>query len=67
MEEDELGMQRVLPHRHYVACSRCGAMIPESEAKIVPGDAMEDHSEYTYLCSSCQQALADGEQDLPTT
>jgi hypothetical protein len=40
-------------------------MIPIEAAAIVPGDALEDHSEYTYLCQNCQQALADGETDLP--
>lgn len=65
MEEDELGTQRAIRHRTYVACSRCEQMIPIEAAAIVPGDALEDHSEYTYLCQNCQQALADGEKDLP--
>ena len=67
MEEDELGTQRAVGHRTYVPCSRCGTMTPLQTAAIVPGDALEDHSDYTYLCSDCQRALAAGEQDLPTT
>lgn len=66
MEEDELGTQRAIRHRMYVACSRCEQMIPIEAATIVPGDALEDHSEYTYLCQDCQQALADGDIELPT-
>jgi hypothetical protein len=41
-------------------------MFPREAVAIVPGDALEDHSEYTYLCRDCQQALANGETDLPT-
>lgn len=67
MEEDELGTLRAMRHREYVTCSRCGQMFPKDAVAIVPGDALEDHSEYTYLCQDCQQALADGETDLPTT
>ena len=67
MEEDELGTQRAITHRTYVACSRCGTMTPRETATIVPGDALEDHSDYTYLCPDCWKALEAGEQDLPTT
>ena len=67
MEEDVLGTQQVMRHQEYVVCSRCGNMTSRQAAAVVPGDALEDHSEYTYLCRDCQQALADGEQDLPTT
>jgi DNA-directed RNA polymerase subunit RPC12/RpoP len=67
VEEDVLGTQRVLNHTVYVTCSRCGQAVPRATASIVEGDALEDGSEYTYLCADCQRALADGEQDLPTT
>ncbi|HZC76658.1 MAG TPA: hypothetical protein VE258_02865 [Ktedonobacterales bacterium] len=67
MEEDELGTQRVLHHNAYVSCSRCGRPLPAETAAVVSGDALHDHSEFTYLCVDCQQALADGEKDLPTT
>lgn len=67
VEEDVLGTQRVLSHNNYVTCSRCGNAVPREMASIVEGDAIEDGSEYTYLCSDCQRALADGEKDLPTT
>ena len=66
MEEDELGTQRVISHAQYVTCARCGAFAARQSAALVPGDALEDSSEFQYLCSNCQQALADGEQDLPT-
>lgn len=66
MEEDELGVLREIGHRAYVTCSRCGAPVALASAALLPGDALEDHSEYRYLCSDCQKALADGEVDLPT-
>ncbi|MBF6591508.1 MAG: hypothetical protein IVW57_13405 [Ktedonobacterales bacterium] len=65
MEEDDVGIQRELGHRHYVPCARCGKMVASQDTILIPGDALEDHSEYAYLCMDCQAALADGEQDLP--
>ena len=65
MEEDEIGTARVLGHADYVVCVRCGRSTPRYEAALVQGDALEDSSEYEYLCAACQQALADGEADLP--
>lgn len=67
MEEDELGTQRTIGHPVYATCSRCGRQAPSSMMNVVPGDAFDDNSEFKYLCSTCQQELADGEQDLPTT
>ncbi len=70
MDEDEVGTQRALGVKRatdYVACSRCGKVTPRDEAVIVPADALEEQSEYEYLCQECQAALASGEQDLPTT
>lgn len=65
MEEDEMGVRRSIGHREYVECSRCGRPTTASAAAVVPGDALESQSEYEYLCERCQQALAEGEQDLP--
>ena len=67
MEEDVLGPQQDYSGEEYVACGRCGAAIPRVGAVVVPADALEDHSEFGYLCRDCELALADGEQDLPTT
>jgi DNA-directed RNA polymerase subunit RPC12/RpoP len=67
VEEDEVGIHRALGHKEYVTCSRCGRPIPRQEAAIVQGDALEDQSEYQYLCQTCQNTLANGEIDLPTT
>lgn len=67
MEEDELGTRRAIHHREYVTCSRCSQLFPKDSVAIVPGDALEDSSEYTYLCQDCQRAIADGETELPTT
>ncbi len=67
MEEDEIGVQRVIGHKEYVVCSRCGRPTEARGAAVVPGDAFESQSEFEYLCPSCRQALADGEQDLPLT
>ncbi len=64
MEEDEIGIARTLGHTEYVTCVRCGRPTPKHEAALVQGDALEDTSEYEYLCAACQQALADGEVDL---
>ncbi|MGH2514462.1 MAG: hypothetical protein ACRDHP_02295 [Ktedonobacterales bacterium] len=64
MEEDELGVLRELGHREYVTCSRCGAPVTRDAAAMAPGEALEDASEYRYLCPNCQTALADGEPDL---
>jgi hypothetical protein len=67
MEEDEIGVQRVFGHQDYVECSRCGLPTNARSAAVVPGDATESQSDYEFLCPSCRQALADGEQDLPLT
>ena len=67
MEEDELGTRREIGHIEYIACSRCGKLAQREEMAVMPGDALEDHSEFQYLCADCQAALADGEQDLPLT
>ncbi|HLZ24130.1 MAG TPA: hypothetical protein VKQ30_18605 [Ktedonobacterales bacterium] len=67
MEEDVLGSLRELGHREYVTCSRCGMPVERVSATAIPGDALEDHSEFRYLCSDCQNALADGEVDLPVS
>jgi len=67
MEEDEIGVQRVIGHKEYVVCSRCGQPTEARGAAVVPGDAFESQSEFEYLCPSCRRALADGEQDLPLT
>jgi hypothetical protein len=67
VEEDEIGTYRSLGHAEYVACARCGRSTRKEDAALVEGDALEDRSAYQYLCAACQQALADGEVDLPTT
>jgi hypothetical protein len=67
MEEDELGTQREIGHAEYVVCSRCGKLARRGDMALVPADALEESSEYQYLCADCQSALADGEQDLPLT
>jgi hypothetical protein len=64
VEEDELGVLREIGHREYVTCSRCGMPVARASAAIALGDALQDHSEYRYLCPDCQKALADGEVDL---
>ncbi len=38
----------------------------QSSAQIIQSDVLsESHSEFEYLCPECQQALAEGEKDLP--
>jgi DNA-directed RNA polymerase subunit RPC12/RpoP len=65
VEEDELGLQRVIGHVEYVSCSRCGAAIPRRAATAVPADALEVPADFEYLCANCRAELADGERDLP--
>ncbi|WIG58569.1 MAG: hypothetical protein OJF49_001315 [Ktedonobacterales bacterium] len=67
MQEDVIGTQRTISHIEYVTCSRCGQVTPRQDASLMPGDALEDRSEFAYLCKDCQEALAAGEKDLPTT
>ncbi len=67
MEEDELGLQRAMGHVTLVTCVRCGRSTPVASATVVPGSALEDSSEYQYLCQACEQALEQGEQEAPTT
>ncbi len=67
MEEDELGLQRAMGHVPLVTCVRCGRSTPIALATVVPGSALEDNSEYQYLCQACEQALEQGEQEAPTT
>jgi ribosomal protein S26 len=66
VEEDEIGTARALGHVDYVTCARCGRSTPVREAALVEGVAFDSTSEYEYLCAACQQALADGEVDLPS-
>lgn len=67
MEEDELGLQRAIGHAPLVTCARCGRPISKESATIVPGSALEDSSEYQYLCRECEQEIEQGEQEAPTT
>lgn len=69
MEEDEIGMRNALGQAHghtqYVQCARCGKLIAERDAFAVPADAFEEAADFHLLCSSCRDALDDGEQELP--
>lgn len=67
MQEDLLGPQQEVLGAEYVLCARCGAPVARDAARVVPADALDTRSEYDYLCPDCDLALADGEQDLPTT
>ncbi len=70
MEEDVLGTMRTISPSTaitYVECSRCSKMISKQEAHLVPGTALDNVSDYEQLCSSCYEALTEGEQDLPTS
>lgn len=67
MQEDELGLQRAIGRETFVTCVRCGRPTPIQSATVVPGSALEDSSEYQYLCQECEQALEQGEQEAPTT
>ena len=65
MQEDEIGLRKALGQANYVQCSRCGALITESEATVAHADAFAQAAEYHLLCPKCSDELAAGEQDLP--
>jgi hypothetical protein len=67
VEEDELGLQRAIGHATLVTCASCGRPTPIQSASVVPGSALEDGAEFQYLCQECQQALEQGEEEMPTT
>lgn len=66
MQEDVLGTRRTAISETYVTCARCNKATRLRYARIIQSDVLSDsHSEFEYLCPECQQALADGEKDLP--
>jgi len=66
MQEDVLGTRRTAVTETYVTCMRCGKATRLRYARMVQSDVLsESNSEYEYLCSECQAALASGEKDLP--
>lgn len=66
MQEDVLGTRRTAVTETYVTCARCGKATRLRYARVVQSDVLsESNSEYEYLCSECQTALASGEKDLP--
>lgn len=68
MQEDILGTRRAAVTETYVNCARCNKATRLRYAHIVQSDVLsEGNSEFEYLCQECQQALANGEKDLPLT
>lgn len=66
MQEDVLGTRRTAISETYVNCARCGKATRLRYAQVVQSDALSDSkSDFEYLCTECQQALANGEKDLP--
>ncbi len=66
MQEDVLGTRRTAITETYVNCARCGKATRLRYARMVQSDVLsEGNSEFEYLCPECQNALADGEIDLP--
>ncbi|GCE10913.1 hypothetical protein KTT_07720 [Tengunoibacter tsumagoiensis] len=66
MQEDVLGTRRTAVSDPYVLCARCGKATRLRYARIIQNDVLsESKSEYEYLCPECQNALANGEKDLP--
>ena len=67
MQEDILGTQQTIFPVRYVQCARCSKVVPHQQAALVASDVLSDeHSEYAYLCQTCQAELASGEKDYPT-
>lgn len=68
MQEDILGTRRTAVSETYVMCARCSKATRLRYARIIQSDVLSDSkSEFEYLCPECQQALANGEKDLPLT
>jgi endogenous inhibitor of DNA gyrase (YacG/DUF329 family) len=66
MQEDVLGTRRTAISQRYVNCARCGKTTRQRDARVIQSNVLSDsNSEYEYLCPECQQALANGEKDLP--
>jgi DNA-directed RNA polymerase subunit RPC12/RpoP len=66
MQEDILGTRRAAVSETYVICARCGKATRLRDARVIQSDVFSDTlSEYEYICSDCQKALAEGEKDLP--
>jgi hypothetical protein len=66
MQEDVLGTRRSAVTETYVNCARCSKTTRLRYARMVQSDVLsESHSDFDYLCQECQQALANGEKDLP--
>jgi hypothetical protein len=66
MQEDVLGTRRAAITETYVICARCNKATRLRDARMIQSDVLSDsHSEFEYLCPECQQALAEGEKDLP--
>ena len=65
MQEDVLGTRRTAISETYVLCARCNKATRLRYARVIQSDVLSDsHSEFEYLCSECDKALANGEKDL---
>lgn len=68
MQEDVLGTRRTAITETYVNCARCEKATRLRYARMIQSDVLsESLSEFEYICSECQKALAQGEKDLPLT
>ena len=66
MQEDVLGTRRAVVSETYVTCARCGKTTNRRYAHVIQSNVLSDSkSDFEYLCPECQNALADGEKDLP--
>ena len=65
MQEDVLDTRRTAISETYVLCARCNKATRLRYARVIQSDVLSDsHSEFEYLCSECDKALANGEKDL---
>jgi DNA-directed RNA polymerase subunit RPC12/RpoP len=65
MQEDVLGTRLTAISETYVNCARCNKTTRIRDARVIQSDVLSDtNSEFEYLCSECQKALANGEKDL---
>lgn len=65
MQEDEIGLRKEFGQADYVQCSRCSMAIARSQATVVTADVLTENAAYEYLCPTCRDEIAAGEQDLP--
>jgi ribosome-binding protein aMBF1 (putative translation factor) len=65
MEEDVVGLRRVVAGGDFVECELCGRTVPEASVERVAGARnVAEPVEYLQVCEDCRDRLERGEIDL---